>query len=1559
MKKILTLSLSLLFAVHSFAQEWIKIRSEVPVAAKQELVSSKETSILLNYEIYGLIKNSVETPRGEAIRVMVPGMVSLFEAGSPDIPKFTTSVIIPDMARMQVRILKSDFIDFDNIDIAPSKGHLTRDIDPELVAYTYGEIYNHNSFFPDHIAELDEPYILRDFRGQTLTVYPFQYNPITRTLRIFHELEIELYQEGTGGENQLIRNGLSTHTDREFVNLYDDHFVNFCKQQYPILPEEGNMLIISYGMFMEAMQPFIEWKTIIGRPVEIFDVANIGSTPDEIKEFIVEYYHTYGLSFLLLVGDHQHIPCKNMDPYSYEFSDNFYSYIVGDDSYNDIFIGRFSAETVAHVETQVEKVLFYERDLNEFNYWLDNGIGIARNEGSGNGHYGESDHEHIDFIRDSLLNFTYGNVFREYDGNVPGIPNTDATLISQRINDGAGIINYCNHGYKHGWSVGWFNSWHVDQLSNAGKLPYIWSVACLTGSFMIESCFAENWMRATNNDTGEPTGAVAAYMSTTIQTWAPPMTAQDEMVKILIGSYENNCQRSFGAISASGSMHMMSLHGLQGKRDHNAWIVFGDPTLTLRTKNPSLMEVSYPGEIYIGVNEITVNADCENAIASLTMNDEIIGTTYVNDGQAVIYFEPVADTGIMTLSVRAANKVTYMGQINVIPSYGPYVVLNSTVLNDVSGGNGNLLPDYGELIDLGIELLNIGNEMASDVEVLLSSTSPYVSVIASHCQAGDLLPGQPVTLSDAFSFEIAEFVPDQTVLKFLLNISGTEGNWSANFELNACAPRLSASSVYLVDDSLGGNNNGQAEPGELINLSIQTRNIGSSHAENITAVLTATNPYITIHNESFVISELEAGQSTYAVFPVSIDESVPFGTPVFFEYHAETGAYEVHKTIVVMVGILCEDFESGDFASFDWESGGNHPWYITDIEPYGGVYCARSETIYNNQTSVLSIKREVGVPDSISFFLKVSSGTLANTLQFYIDGELKGQWAREVPWNRVSFAVDKGIKEFKWVYQRKASSHSTENCAWIDNIVFPVPFTCISPIELDVIERSNNSALVSWSNGGYENEWDIIYGPAGFEPDNAGVQIEGIYEPGYEISGLQPSTSYDFYVRAFCGLEGYSDWAGPKNFYTLCEVIPLAFAEDFQNDSRYCWIWDHNNSNWAFGDHFQPPSSQSGMPGAYFAGSPQQLNYSQSLTSPLIDASNYEEVFISYILYLENTSDTGLEKLNLECKTAQAREWHVVETFSSTLPGSAGQEFIINNQPLPGVQGEVFQVRFRAYGSDSYNINGWGLDDVLIYADGLSAGITVLADNYETCEGNLVNFSTATVNAGINPGYKWFINGEEAGNHSPVFNHTPSAGDLISCELTSSIPGVINNPVLSEPVEILLFDLPNTSWSFMPYDTVCLNWGQFELTGGLPDGGFYSGPAVHEGFFCPATAGYGEHTLFYTFIDANGCSAIDSLAVYVDVCTYTSVPAFVNEVSIYPNPATDKVIISFADENEFVKEISIRDIFGQKVLQLSPEKSGSNIVLQVGHLLPGVYFIELITGKFKICSLRIDTMRLE
>jgi hypothetical protein len=1086
-RKITLLTVLIVMAMSLYGQTWMGINSNEPVDLKRTLIESTDQSIIIQFNVDGFFLNPIETPKGKEYQVSIPGAVYMNEESAPELPMYGVSSIIPDLALMQMRLLSSSYTDFENIDVAPSKGHYTRSEDPSLIPFIYGPAYDQDAFYPDIRAELQEPYIFRDYRGQVTTIYPISYNPVTKTLRVYHEMVVELYNDGIGGENQFHRTGLPQTMDREFKAIYNNHFINYSQNRYPVLEEEGNLLIISYGPFMEAMEPFVEWKKTIGRPTEMVDVATIGSTPAVIKAFVLDYYNTVGLTHLLIVGDHQQVPSQSM---SGGFSDYFYGYLVGSDSYNEVFVGRFSAETVAHVETQVQRTIEYERDIDETATWLDYGIGIARNEGTGNGHYGENDYVHMDFIRDSLLNYTYSVVYREYDGNVPGVPNTNATQISQRINDGASIINFCNHGSMTGWSVGGYNVNHVNQLTNAGKLPFIWSVACDNGRFTSGTCFAEVWMRATHNTTGEPTGAIGTKMSWISQPWQPPMTGQDEMVTILV-EQRDHIKRTLGGVSTNGSMKMIDNHGTSGRSTHDTWILFGDPTLTLRTANPTPITASYMPAAFLGFDEFIVDADAEGAIVSLTIDGEIIGTAYVENGTATVTFPPLNEPGEMTIAIFAYNRVTYLNTIEVIPAAGPYVIYTSRTINDETGGNGNGQIDFGETIGLGVELKNLGIEPATNVVATLSTTSPYVTIIDNTQNYGTILPDELLMIEDAFTFEVADDLPNNTTLTFSLELESSEDTWSGGFSVVAYAPVLAVGNYFVSDPA--GNNNGRLDPGETADIMIATINNGQSDALEALASIVLNDPYVTLNNATFEFEAINAGQTVYATFNVTVSEDAPIGHAVNFDYSVAAGAYTAERSFLAKIGLILEDFETGDFSMFDWTFGGNLPWVITNVDPYEGVYSAKSGAISHSQSSQMILSYEVGTADSISFFLKVSSENNYDFLRFFINGTQMGQWSGTVPWTRVAYPVTAGQKTFEWRYIKDGSVSAGSDCAWIDYIVFPPMLitTGYAGQDATICEGSTHQLNASATN--YNS---ILWTTMGDGTFNNAAILNPVYTPG-------------------------------------------------------------------------------------------------------------------------------------------------------------------------------------------------------------------------------------------------------------------------------------------------------------------------------------------------------------------------------------------------------------------------------------------------------------------------------
>ena len=112
----------------------------------------------------------------------------------------------------------------------------------------------------------------------------------------------------------------------------------------------------------------VEWKNQKGLKTTLVPKAQAGSNASNIKNYVQSFYNSNDLTYLLLVGDINQIPSRvTGGGWSSGESDPWYSYISGNDSYPEFFVGRFSAENLVHVETQVERSIEYERNLDEKN----------------------------------------------------------------------------------------------------------------------------------------------------------------------------------------------------------------------------------------------------------------------------------------------------------------------------------------------------------------------------------------------------------------------------------------------------------------------------------------------------------------------------------------------------------------------------------------------------------------------------------------------------------------------------------------------------------------------------------------------------------------------------------------------------------------------------------------------------------------------------------------------------------------------------------------------------------------------------------------------------------------------------------------------------------------------------------------------------------------------------------------------------------------------------------------------------------------------------------------
>jgi gingipain R len=641
---------------------------------KINLVSKTANDVVVEFELenYQLISYN-KTGLESFKKLIVEGGISTLSKGDPKLLKFTSNIQLPAKGISSFSIISSDFIELENVNIAPSKGNLYRNIDPNSIQFQKGNTYNIDSDFPSQIFSLGTPYIHRDVRAQTINFIPFGFNPVKKTIKIYNKIRVIItFLNKEIGLNEL---DISPRKfiSKEIEKTYKRRYINYHTTRYTSLGQDGSMLIISPSEYFDELEPFISWKRKSGLEVKLVDIATIGNNQSSIYNYVRNYYNQNAdFLNLLLVGDHNKVASYNTGTTTgwspeIKWSDSKYGLVSNsNDWYPDIYVGRFSPSNLMELNIMIQRNLEYEVTPEISNYYS-NAIGLGSNEGAGYGDDGEADWQHLRNIRTDLLNFGYQNVYEFYDGthggeDVNGNPNS--TQISNAVNSGVSLFNYTGHGAQNALSSGNFYSTQVANLDNNNKYPFVISVSCNAGTFSSGTCISEVWQRASKS--GSPTGSIAASGSSILMSWAPPMATQDEIVDILVESYPNNQMHTIGALFYSGQMKMLDDYPNYGKEVIETWVLFGDPATLFRSKTPNDFLVTHSDKEEIGITSLTVFCDEDEAKVTLWNGDSLIGRNFVVNGQAEFSFEAINEIDTLDIVINAYNKIPYFGSMRTI-----------------------------------------------------------------------------------------------------------------------------------------------------------------------------------------------------------------------------------------------------------------------------------------------------------------------------------------------------------------------------------------------------------------------------------------------------------------------------------------------------------------------------------------------------------------------------------------------------------------------------------------------------------------------------------------------------------------------------------------------------------------------------------------------------------------------------------------------------------------------------------------------------------------------------
>ena len=138
-----------------------------------------------------------------------------------------------------------------------------------------------------------------------------------------------------------------------------------------------------------------------------------------------------------------------------------------------------------------------------------------------------------------------------------------------------------------------------------------------------------------------------------------------------------------------------------------------------------------------------------------------------------------------------------------------------------------------------------------------------------------------------------------------------------------------------------------------------------------------------------------------------------------------------------------------------------------------------------------------------------------------------------------------------YIYLQANCGDEGGNSSWSNRVTFTTLATCLAPSYLTDKEVTSTSVFLSWTKGTEDQDaWQFRYKKTS-DSEYTYVLVENNPSSSYELTGLEPATSYDVNVRAWCGGDDYSKWSYANQSYdktitTACASITLPYTCNFE-----------------------------------------------------------------------------------------------------------------------------------------------------------------------------------------------------------------------------------------------------------------------------------------------------------------------------------------------------------------------------------------------------------------------------
>ena len=195
MKKTLFLVLALLAGTLLQAQEY-RFNAK---ADGFSMKSKSNNTININYNVSAVTIENANREGLEGQSITLSGIHIANQAGAPDLPSNSTYVAIPNGATPSIQMTSAKTKIIENVDIIPAPIPQLDNDKSEAVYEKDMAIYSRDAFYPATPYNMSEVKTIRGVEMVQVGVMPFQYNPVTKQLIVYEDLELQISLEGGNG----------------------------------------------------------------------------------------------------------------------------------------------------------------------------------------------------------------------------------------------------------------------------------------------------------------------------------------------------------------------------------------------------------------------------------------------------------------------------------------------------------------------------------------------------------------------------------------------------------------------------------------------------------------------------------------------------------------------------------------------------------------------------------------------------------------------------------------------------------------------------------------------------------------------------------------------------------------------------------------------------------------------------------------------------------------------------------------------------------------------------------------------------------------------------------------------------------------------------------------------------------------------------------------------------------------------------------------------------------------------------------------------------------------